>query len=177
MMPLNFSAADATGASEEWGFNCGPAALCAVTGFTPARIRPFLPGFEEKRYTNPTMMKAALKSLGLPFTRVFEGSVESDRQRCVWPVFGLVRVQWAGPWTRQGVPVKARYRHTHWVAYRAWDDCIFDVNAINYGGWMSRDEWENDLIPWLLRRVEPQADGLWWPTHCWDVACIKRSKS
>ena len=156
---------EAQAAADAWGFNCGPASICAVTGKTPAEIRPCLGDFERKRYTNPTLMWDILRGLGVCWHK------RADR---TWPEFGLVRVQWAGPWTRPGVPIRARYRHTHWVAshfpdFRDTAHMVFDVNAICVGGWLPFREWADDLVPWLLKQCEPKASGEWWATHSIEV--------
>jgi hypothetical protein len=159
--PLRFTEADADAAAEAWGFNCGPAAVCAVTGMTPAEIRPYLLEFETKRYTNPRLMFAILRGLGVQWRA---------RKDPLWPEFGLVRVQWAGPWTQPGVPIRARYRHTHWIA-----TClrvsrgIFDVNCMNSGGWVRLEDWATVVVPHLLRACEPRASGVWWKTHCLEI--------
>lgn len=149
-------------------FNCGPAALCAVADLMPDEAVANLPGFATKHYTNPQMMARGLANLKIPFKRLSEefGNVAMIP---IYPKFGLVRVQWGGPWTKAGVPIRARYRHTHWVA---WDDeckAVFDVNAMCVGGWIPREEWETQLVPWLLKECEPKATGEWWPTHCWQI--------
>jgi hypothetical protein len=54
---------DLARANDEWGANCGPGALAAIMDLTLDEVRPHLPGFEAKRYTNPTMMFAALDGL------------------------------------------------------------------------------------------------------------------
>lgn len=159
-----FTLGDAEAASAEWGFNCGPAALCAVTGKTPEEIRPYLGDFESKRYTNPTLMWDVLCRLGVRWHRYCGNGVR-------WPDFGLARVQWAGPWTDDGVPIRARYRHTHWVAhYGGVYSCgVFDVNCLNSGGWVSRRDWERIIVPAILEACEPKASGRWWLTHSVEV--------
>lgn len=175
--PLRFTIEEAEAAAA-WRFNCGPAALCAVLGKTPREIRPHLLDFEAKGYTNPSLMAAILRGLGVPFQRRFErlGPVEGH---VGWPFpsLGLVRIQWAGPWTKPGVPMRARYRHTHWIGIRERSvgrhrHCCreaFDINAMGVGGWMPYDEWAGRLVPWLIRKCVPNASGDWWPTHVWKI--------
>lgn len=160
-----FGLADAIRAGEEWGANCGPGALAAVLGVTLDAVRPHLTGFDRKRYTNPTMMREALDSLGVDY----EWSVR--RRAYLPPVYGLARVQWDGPWTKPGVPAAAAYRHTHWVAGRlsSNEQQIFDINAICVGGWISFSQWQRQLVPWLLKQVEPKATSDWWFTHLIEV--------
>ena len=162
-------------AADAWGFNCGPAALCAVTGLSPDQVRPHLGDFEDKRYTNPSLMASALASLGVQFTRRFENL--GPRRVAIYPTFGLVRIQWSGPWTKPGVPMRVRYRKTHWIAVDhgrgrtviAKNRGVFDVNAIASGGWISWADWVKELVPWILKECVPKADGAFWPTHCWEM--------
>ena len=164
--PVRFSLDDAQSAAGGL-FNCGPAALCAVADLLPDEAVSHLRGFDRKGYTNPSMMQQALGELGIKFERVYECLGLGVARSPIYPSFGLVRVQWAGPWTKPGVPVVARYRHTHWIA--ASDDMRFDINAMCVGGWLPRAEWETQLVPWLLKECEPKATGEWWPTHCWQI--------
>lgn len=71
-LAIRFDVDAAEAAHAQWGFNCGPAALCAITGKTPTEIRPYMGEFERKGYTNPTLMAAALRHLGLRFERRYE---------------------------------------------------------------------------------------------------------
>lgn len=188
---------EALEAATAWGFNCGPGALCAVTGLTPAEVRPHLGDFEAKRYTNPTLMAAALRSLGIRYRRVYQHPADAGapEREPPYPSFGLVRIQCDGPWCAPGVPVQARYRKTHWIAVHDTQpgnratvpaccergDCgrcaaereareVFDVNGVfGRGGWLSWREWSGQLVPWLLGECVPKASGRWWPTHCWEV--------
>lgn len=173
MLPLNFSAEDAESAYSSWGFNCGPAAACAVSGHSPDSIHPHLRYFEKKRYTTPTLMSAVLRGIKLPYRRVYESQLSPDAtgRRVVWPNFGLVRIQWDGPWTDIGRPMVARYRHSHWIASSGEGDkqIVFDINALDVGGWIPFWNWAHELVPKLLLQVEPNASGDWWPTHCWEV--------
>lgn len=159
---IAFNVDDAQSAAAEWGFNCGPAAICAITGMTPSEVRPFLGDFESKRYTNPGLMFEILRGMGVSFK-----TAPLD-----WfPKWGLARVQWGGPWMQPAVPVRARYRHTHWVASRWLGDktMIYDVNCTCVG-WVPSEEWTDQVVPWLLKQVEPQNDGTWSLTHCLEVA-------
>lgn len=153
-------------AAETWGFNCGPGALCGLLGKSPDEIRPFLGDFETKRYTNPTLMNEILDRLGIPFELVYRNdSLDPDLNP---PDYGLIRIQWDGPWTKPGVPMAARYRKTHWIGYRSDTEEIFDINCINIGGWVPFVKWSECVVPWILEQCVPKANGQWWPTHCLD---------
>lgn len=164
MTAVRFSGDDAQRAADAWGANCGPGAIAAILGKTLDEIRPHLSDFEKKRYTNPTLMYEILTNLGARWKKIEK----------VWPHWGLVRVQWEGPWTEPGVPMAARYRHTHWVGAerrdRAADIWIFDINAIYFGGWVSFAEWSEQLVPWLLKEIDSKANGKWHITHALEVA-------
>ena len=166
--PVRFSLEDAQTAAGGH-FNCGPASLCAVSDLMPNDVLPHLRNFDKKHYTNPLMMKQALDTLDIPFDRVFECRGHDHPKNPIYPVFGLVRVQWDGPWFLPGVPVRASYRHTHWVAWDSAFNRVFDINAMCVGGWLPKKEWRELLVPWLLSQIEPTATGLWWPTHCWQI--------
>ena len=173
IIPPRFNAEDANRAYDEWGANCGPGAIAAICGLTLDELRPHMDDFEAKRYTNPTLMWAVMRSLGVRFS--FRGG---DLGRANWPRYGLARVQWEGPWTRPGVPMRARYRHTHWVGAATLPACggnlqvgIFDINAIGNGsGWCSLRDWEQTLVPWILENCVPRADGGWHLTHVVEVS-------
>jgi hypothetical protein len=151
-------------ASLDWGVNCGPAALAVVAKKTLQELRPFLGDFERKRYTNPTMMFDSLRRLGINWRQVKGPSL-------TWPQFGVVRVQWCGPWTAPGVPPRVAYRHTHWVAAQRLPGqlYVFDVNAMSVGGWIPEPEWREHLVPWLLKECEPKANGYWFLTHVIEI--------
>ena len=162
-LPAAFDVDAAQRAADEWGANCGPGAIAAILGKTLDEIRPHLGDFERKRYTNPTLMFETLKRLGVTW----------KKRELVWPHHGLVRVQWEGPWTAPGVPMAARYRHTHWIGAqrfgRAAEIWVFDINCICVGGWVPFEEWSGQVVPWLLKECEPKASGAWHFTHCIEI--------
>ena len=166
-IPVPFTMEDAERFYDEWRFNCGPASLCAVLAVRPEVALRVIPKFRERGYTNPRMMRNGLDVLG---AKVIELLSEDGRvtltQDAPYPAFGLVRIQWSGRWTNPGVPVRVRYRHSHWIA-RA-DDQAFDINCMCEGGWVPWTEWRDQVAPWLIREIEPKATG-WWPTHSWAV--------
>ena len=156
-----FTLADAERAHDDWGANCGPVALAAIMGITLDDVRPHMGDFEKKHYTNPSLMLAALRSLRRPFWKI----------GATWPQYGLVRIQWEGPWTQPGVPMLARYRYTHWVgaAQRGGETGIFDVNCLNNGtGWSSLADWSAVVVPYILEQY-PKASGNWHITHSFEV--------
>ena len=160
---LRFGETEAEAAWAAWGCNCGPAAVAAVTGLTLDEVRPHLGDFERKRYTNPTLMWAILNSLGVRY-RVYRRSQD-------WPQFGLVRVQWEGPFTQPGAHPKARYRHTHWVgaATATRGVGIFDVNCLDSGGWVYQRDWADIIVPHILQACVPMASGGWHLTHVVEI--------
>lgn len=171
-MRPRFTLDDANAAYDQWGCNCGPAAIAAVCGLTLDELRPHLGDFEAKRYTNPTLMWQILKRVAPErWTKV-----PAD----AWPRWGLVRIQWGGPWMNAGVPMRARYRHTHWIGCCSAplaSTLIFDVNAMCVGGWVTLREWRDQLVPWLLGECEPKADGTWERTHVVEVDVASGGRS
>lgn len=158
-----FTAEDAARASEEWGANCGPTAIAAIIGMTLDEVRPHMGDFERKGYTNPTLMWETLNRLGRPWRK----------SKPEWPGYGLVRIQWEGPWTEPGANPRWAYRHTHWVGgwrteQRGYG--VFDINAIGNGtGWCALADWERVIVPWILREAVPRANGKWHITHAVEV--------
>lgn len=119
---------------------------------------------------SPTHMWSALRTLRVEHRVRSYPLIQRPCDAQSFPRFGLVRVQWGGPWCRPGVPIRVRYCHTHWVgAVRT--DClyVFDINATCTGGWLPFVEWQGLLVPWLLRETQPRADGSWWITHVAEV--------
>jgi hypothetical protein len=169
--PLRFTEEDANEAWEAYGFNCGPAAICAICGMTPEEIRSHLGDFELKRYTNPTLMWKILENLNVRIKGI--RGLADNVPKLSWPRWGLARVQWEGPWTAPGVPIKARYRQTHWIGVNSTnpsDIGIWDVNCLNNGnGWVSLSNWESIIVPAILKACHPKADGRWHLTHTVEI--------
>ena len=105
---IRFSVDDAQLAADAWAANCGPGAVAAICGMTLDELRPFLGDFERKRYTNPTLMWHILDRLGVTWQAARMGTLAWDLRDTLWPRYGLARVQWEGPWTAPGVPIRAR---------------------------------------------------------------------
>lgn len=168
--PLRFTEADALAANAAWGFNCGPAALCAVLSLTPEELRPHMLDFGVRRYTNPTLMNDVLDRLGMGHKYVFRSDADPGRLFAL-PKYGVVRIQFNGPWMKPGVPVAARYQHTHWIGCRHTSTRaeVFDINALDRGGWVCLTEWTNHVVPEIVAACEPKSDGHWWPTHGVEV--------
>lgn len=162
-----FTLDDAVAASETWGANCGPGAIAAIAGMTLDELRPHMGDFEAKGYTNPTLMWEVLTRLGLVW-RKRPGRVDLD----ILPAWGVARIQWEGPWCEPGVPVRARYRHTHWIGVGLHEmrPIAFDINCMSVGGWVPWSEWKSQVAPWLIREAVPRANGKWHITHVADVA-------
>ncbi len=175
-----FTAAEFNDANDRWGANCGPGALAAMLGLKIDDVRSHIPKFDERRYTNPSMMQAALRSLGVPYREVDDGldreSLEPGdverakfKQITNWPVYGLMRIQWEGPWCNPGVPPAAAYRYTHWIGVvkdeRAMSGSFFfDIN----GGWFEPNYWAIEVVEPITKEIK-RATGFWHPTHRWEL--------
>lgn len=167
-MTYPFTEQEARKAADEWGCNCGPTSLAFILQVPLERVRHAIPGFEEKRYTSPTRMKAALANLGRTVTAY---SHAGEGHPVVGTMFGrapsLTRVQWTGPWTAPGANPKWAYRQTHWIVSYAVEGqapMVFDCN----GGIRGFKSWESEIVP-LLTADTPRADGGWFPTHVWRL--------
>ena len=149
--------------------------LAAVSGHTPFDIATLLGAeFHRRQAMTERMLEVALDRLGLPWTH-------ADPARTPFPPFGLVRVQWHGPWMSDRDPY-ARLTHSHWVASFIPHPAppadgridprtrVFDFNAIGVGGWIDIAEWRECLVPWLLERAEPDASGPWHVSDAYHLA-------
>lgn len=145
-----FTPPDVESANAEWGANCGPAALAAITGKTLAEIRPHLDGFATRRYMNPTHMYAALCALKWNFVPIGKNL----------PAKGLAFIQWGG---FESLPMGVQYQHTHWIAVSrsfAGAEQIFEINACDTGGWVSSADWKK-VMPILIKENKIGANGKW----------------
>ena len=130
---------DVEEAAATWGANCGPIALAAGLRRTLAQVRPLL-GTSFKGYMNARDMLDAVKNAGR-LGRLVE--VEQG-----WQGTGFVRIQWEGPWLREGVPIGAALAHTHWVF--ALDGRVFDCNfePLRYDTWGA---WEYEVAAPIIQ--------------------------
>jgi hypothetical protein len=179
-----FTEHDAQAAFDDWGCNCGPSSLAFALQIGLDKVRGKIPGFEAKRYTSPTMMKAALANLGREFKRIKNADGEVTIPTMFSPHgISLVRVQWCGPWTKKGANPKWAYRQTHWIATWAFSEevkpiggCkttrmglfVFDCN----GGIRSFASWQKEIVP-ALTATYPRADGNWFPTDVWRIVPVE----
>lgn len=159
-----FTLAELEQACEFWGCNCGPVALAVACGVTLTEAHVALPDFDDRHYTNPSMMLQALRFLGAKFTHRWDARLPVEP----WPSFGLCRIQWDGPWCRGGVPIQARYRKTHWVATatRGESRGIYDINEPR---WVGFDDWARVIVPEIIKECVPGASGKWWVANAIEV--------
>lgn len=165
MMIHPFTEADMEDAANDWGANCGPSALAFFLQVPLNHVRSIIPGFEEKGFTSPTMMKQALVAFDQPIVAcdaADKHNIFSADEPC------LVRIQWTGPWTKPGANPKWAYRQTHWICTYMVERqaaMVFDCN----GGVRGYQSWMREIVPLIVQSV-PRADGDWFPTHVWRRA-------
>ncbi len=176
MIDYPFTREDAEAAWATWKANCGPFALAFACQVNINQVRGKIPGFEEKHYTNPTMMKAGLKNLGKTFDECPADTLNMFR-KTDFGKLKLCRLQWTGPWTKPGANAKWAYTQTHWICSwvsmeeRGHDGemtyihMVFDCN----GGIQTFEEWIRNTVP-MLTKMHPRSDGGFYPTHVWRIA-------
>lgn len=170
MLKYTFTEAEFKAANEAWGCNCGPAALAFALQVPLDTVRPAIPQFEERRYTSPMMMAAALHYFDQGFSPVTNPSGGRDHGHGIESMFAdrvsLVRIQWTGPWTANGARAKWAARQTHWIV--CWKEGerrqVFDCN----GGIRAVEDWEQTIVPAIVATV-PRADGGWFPANVWRL--------
>ncbi len=155
-MNLRFTEEDSNRANTIWGANCGPHALAAALGLTLDEARAFLPTFEGKGYTNPTMMVAALVLAKARFT---------VKKNLHTPILcaGLNRIQWEGRWTKPGVPPIVAYGYTHWVA---WANGAVFCTCMPWRRWTPEADWRRMIAD--MCRTEGFSG--WHVTHHYALA-------
>jgi hypothetical protein len=155
---IPFTRQDFHAANLVWGCNCGPTALAWALGRGLEDVRKAIPQFEQRGYTSPTMMRAALAHFAQGFDvvkRPRKADIVSDR-------VALVRVAWSGPWDGQ------RYasRYSHW--FTTWqqdgESWAFDCNGMvrPYADWCER------VAPALAGSVN-RCNGNWFPLNVWRL--------
>ena len=155
-----FNPPDLDAAYDAWKCTCGPGSVAALLGLTCEAVRPHFPGHEQRGYANPTHVQNALRSLGY---RVTSDWVKPDHKP-YQPAFGLVFVQFGGPWLAPGVPVGAAYRKTHWSAING--AMAYDVNA--EGGWWRVSDWAEEVLPYIAKAIK-RCDGTFYVRASFEV--------
>ena len=162
-----FSEQEALECYEESGANCGPNALAFALQMSLRKVIRYIPDFLDRRYTSPTMMEIALAALGRKVQKI---SIRSEQLHWMELLFhervALVRIQWGGPWIKDGKPQKWAARQTHWIVtwIDGFDRLVFDVN----GGINRFENWRYEIVPALAASV-PRCDGTWYPANIWRL--------
>lgn len=174
----NRTRTEAVAAYQDWGMNCGPAALAAILDkpFNHVREAVESVGFAEKKYMSPTMMRKAIRLVGGEIVGEQNPLAlkNANSNKVTFPLCGLARIQWCGPWTDNVGRVKWAYKHTHWVAAcrllgdLKGDLVIFDVN----GGARLYDDWKVRVVPTILAECVPRNNGEWYLTHSWEIEVV-----
>jgi hypothetical protein len=151
--PLFFTPDESVDANGEWGANCGPHSIAAACGLSLVDVRKLLPNF--RGFMNVTEMTDALTRAGIAFTF-------ANRLKTPSLCAGINRLQWEGPWLNPGVPKRAAYKHTHFVA-RAGNHVL--CTAYSSGGWAPMEWWEAHL---------KETQQGWHITHYWAFSAPLR---
>jgi hypothetical protein len=154
-----YAPADVAAAAAAWGATCGPAALAAILQLPVVWLRPLLGDYPVREYMHPTHMRQALTKAQVA-QRVMRSS------RAIEYAYGLLFLQFTGPWCQAGVPVDAASRHTHWVG-TAWTTeygtMIYDSTAEGregqQGGWVTKREWLTRILPALTATIRRAYGG------------------
>ena len=175
MTAPRFTLADLERANRDWQCNCGPAALAVIAGLTLDEVRPmFLPAFPG--WTTPTRMSEALRRSD----RRWSSITVPYRSTTTWPIYGLARIQWHGPWTASGANQRWAYQHTHWVGVSQGRGSrgqhlidIWDINTMGSvggfeDGWGPLEWWSSEIVPLLTADIK-RATGGWHITHAIEV--------
>jgi len=160
---------DTIEAGDGWGANCGPMSLAAVLGLpTVEAARPLVQPF--RGFMAPIDMLDALnRASQADLLANFKLRRPADNP---WPVLGLVRIQWVGPWCELSDP-RIAYRYTHFVGVRrankrtreALDLAAAAVEADRLGRpWASPDVLIYDATP---NRWIPLAEWERWNPVLW----------
>lgn len=158
VLPDTFEAADA------WGANCGPMSLAAVLGLpTVEAVRPLVQPF--RGFMSPTDMTTALAMAAANSLCARASACRmSIGDRDPWPVLGLVRIQWLGPWCDPGVNPRAAYRMTHWIGVRDVLGAV-EIYDATPNRWIPLERWAR----WCETLWPKRATG-WAPVTRIDVA-------
>lgn len=155
-----FMPPDLNEAHKAWKCNCGPGSVAALLGLTCEQVRPHFPGHAERGYSNPSHLQNALRSLGCRVVSTWKRTPEA----LALPRFGIVFVQFGGPWLREGVPAGWAYRATHFAAVNGGQ--VYDVNQDP--PWYPKSGWESDLLPWLASTIN-RCDGTFYIRAAFEV--------
>ena len=161
---------------DEWGANCGPTAIAALTNREVKDVRALI-----ERVANGEKSKRCGCS-GFWLGHMHAGHItdvltelhrnpkrqdfKPDEWR--WPKKGLAMVQIEGPWCRPPAKPTARFRYTHTVAViDAGPPVGVLVYDGNVPGWATEKWWRGKVMEWLVG-MEKRVMG-WYVTTTLEV--------
>lgn len=160
-LDIKFTQEELKQAKRTFGITSGIVAFSYLTGIPFEKAISLFPEFSKTNIVTPGSMLQQLTSNNMNVILC---------EDTLWPSFGLVRIQWGGEWTYMEESVKDSRKHVYWLIARSKDDNVevLDLYGFFDKEWMLLDDWSN-LLPDLLSRVEPQANGNWFITHTYDI--------
>lgn len=155
---LPYTQAESLAAYRDWKATCGHHSIAAACGVSLDQVKAVCPKL--CGWMSPTMISQTLFNLG------FNSRKYPVPKRMNTPpghMVCIMRIQWDGPWCNPGVPAKAAYLHTHYVAVLA-------------GGWVVCTATDgNTPTPWARWVDAVTSEALesvrgctgWYSTHIW----------
>lgn len=156
---LPYDALESLEANSAWGANCGPHSIAAYCHVHLETVRLAMPA-PFKRWMNPSNISETLRYLRVQSDLA---SCAKKMQRPPDSLRAIMRIQWEGSWLKPGVPAKAAYCHTHYIAVLPGAlvmDTFQDPSIVQ--PW---EAWQTGLEA-AIREHMPKVTG-WHFTHVW----------
>lgn len=136
---LPYTEDDSDLAHAKWAACCGHHSIAAAFNVPLARV---CETFDSKKgWMSPTDIERVLHNLGIRFRSTLRMQTRKLRD-------GVCRVQFEGRWMNPGVPVGARYPHTHYIGVR--EAHVLDT-AVHPAIWIPQQDWLDNADLYYVR--------------------------
>lgn len=161
---IPYTAEESVCANREWRATCGHHSIAAAVGVKLDAVKAACPKLTG--WMSPTMISKTLAALGCN-PRAYP-CAQKMGQPPPWMV-AIMRIQWEGPWLKEGVPVKAAYAYTHYIAVtpgsEVMDPALDTISLLPWQSWISA---VNEYAPQTHKRAYGWHFTHAWTPHHWD---------